>query len=691
LRAASLRRLVSLFMVALFGFVTFIAYLLLPTSSSLLGQAEGALLLSASLGAVTGLLYSVTKGHGFLKRASAHTIIYDLRLPSAVAGLALAGWLFYQFRATGLPLYLIPIPSILVFSLLSLRGVYPFKGTTKAPTLERLSEDRLVRFITGKDRLKKLAEYRSQRFSSLLSESGEIGNPYNLAARSIASSLVAAAVIIPASLVLSVLLWLPLILIAMIPAVLYVYPEVKLRAKASERREGVERELPFFSILVNVLGSAGVSLYSIFNGIIDTKIFVYIRREALLVRRDVTIFGSDPNQSFERLASYHPSRKFSSFLYGYTAKVRSGGDIPAYFMGESGSLLRELEESWARYAGRAGIVGSMMITLFGVIPLMLVVVGVFSPATSMTGLLAFTGVGVPIFTVLLVTMAGRMQPVGEEPLMGNAKRSLLVSLPGLGLGLATGQIWVAATSVLLLFATIYGLSVLDQRREMREIDEALPEFMKDIMEFRRQEYDLNRSILSIAAHDRYTPSFNRILAKVATELKTGTPIDELSVDPKSRLARMVFFVLGQMGRSGGGTVETVYQLTTYTERVVEMKRNTRAEMRPYLLLSYVSPVLLAFGVSFLGGVLSGLGSAARPGLTSLNAAGLGFGSVPPELTQVSNLLVVVSAAALGLIGAKMTDFTVKNTLRASVSMVVAVGALLVMSSLNFASLFHIGT
>jgi archaeal flagellar protein FlaJ len=690
LRITNVGRAVSLFAVAMFALLSFVVYLVLPTQGSLLGQAEGALLLSASLGAITGLLHSLTEGHRFLKRASPHAIIYDLRLPAAVIGLALAGGLFYEFRTSSFPLYLIPIPSLLVFSLLSMRGVYPFMGTTKAPTLKRLSEDRLVRFITGKDRLKKLAEYRSQRFSSLLSKSGEIGNPYNIAARSIASSLVAAVVIIPIALVLSILLWLPLVLLAMIPAVLYVYPEVRLKAKASERREGVERELPFFSILVNVLGSAGVSLYSIFNGIVYTKIFVYIRREALLVRRDVMIFGTDPNQSFERLASYHPSRKFSSFLYGYTAKVRSGGDIPTYLLGESGSLLRELEESWARYAGRAGIVGSMMITLFGVIPLMLVVVGVFSPATSMAGLLAFTGVGVPIFTVLLVAMAGRMQPVGEEPLVGNAKRSLLVSLPGLGLGLATGQLWVAATSVLLLFATVYGLSVLDQRRVMREIDDALPEFMKDIMEFRRQEYDLNRSILSIAAHNRYTPSFDKIMSEVATQLKTGTPIDELSVDPKSRLARMVFFVLGQMGHSGGGSVDTVYQLTTYTEKVVEMKRNTRAEMRPYLMLSYISPVLLAFGVSFLGGVLHGLGSAARPGLSSLSAAGLQFGSVPPELIQVSNLLVVVSAAALGLIGAKMTDFTVKNTLRASVSMVVAVGALLVMSSLNFASLFHIG-
>jgi flagellar protein FlaJ len=122
----------------------------------------------------------------------------------------------------------------------------------------------------------------------------------------------------------------------------YVYPELRLRERANQRQEGVEKELPFFSIMVNVLCSAGMPLYSIFEGITGTKIFASMKREALLVRRDVRVFGADPNSTFERIASDHPSKRFSLFLNGYTSKVRSGGDIPAYLTGESGQLLREL-------------------------------------------------------------------------------------------------------------------------------------------------------------------------------------------------------------------------------------------------------------------------------------------------------------------------------------------------------------
>jgi flagellar protein FlaJ len=711
LRAASIKRFFSYCLVAAFGLLSLYAYLTLPSAASPLDLAEHVFFLDAGMGAVIGLLYSLARRVDFFKLSSGRALAFDLRIPVAVVSGSAAAALFYVYRAVGYPLFIAPVPALLVFTVLALRGVYPLRGTTT--TFAPLTEDRMVKIITRRDRLKRLAEYRATRFSLLLSKSGGIGNPYVLAARSTFQAIMAAAVAIPvaAALVLltslfsgpvvaalpfpravtlGLLVGVPLVLTALVPVLLYVYPELKLGDGINQRKEGVERELPFFSILVNVLGSAGMPLYEIFTGIINTKIFSAIRKEALLIKRDVTVFGTDPNDSFERLASYHPSKKFSTLLYGYTAKVRSGGDIPSYLTGESGSLLRGLEESWTMYAGRAGIVGSMMITVFGVIPLLLLVVGIFSPATSVAGLTGFTAVGVPTFTILLVFMAGRMQPVGEEPLTGAPWRSLLLSLPGLGLGLLAGEPWLGAASMLFLFFTVYGYSVMEQRREMKEIDEALPEFMKDVMEFKRQEYDLSRAIFAIAAHNRYTPSFDRLLSRIAAQLKTGTPLDEMNVDARTRLGRMTLFILGQMGRSGGGTVDTVYQLTAYTTKVVEMKKSTQAEMRPYVMLSYISPLLLAFGVTFVGGVLSSFSSRVQPGLSAVNLSGLSIGTLPPQLFQVSDLLIVVSAAALGIIGAKMTDFTVKNTLRASVNVVIAVVATYALSALNLASLFHIG-
>ena len=152
---------------------------------------------------------------------------------------------------------------------------------------------------------------------------------------------------------------------------------------------------------------------------------------------------------------------------------------------------------------------------------------------------------------------------------------------------------------------------------------------------------------------------------------------------------MAFFVLGQMSHSGGGTVETVYQLSAYTSKVVEMKRATQAEMRPYMVLAYASPVLLAFGVSFVEAILQSFSSAVRPGLAGFRPSGLLVGTMPQAMLDVSNLLIVVSAAALGIIGAKMTDFTVRNTLKASANVVIAVVATYAMPVIGLSSIFHL--
>lgn len=532
----------------------------------------------------------------------------------------------------------------------------------------------------------KLASSRSPRIADLLKRSGRVGNPLAIACSSARGALLCAAVSLPAAGAAGLLLSRWALLLALLPLAFVLAPELKLRDMVARRKEGVEAELPFFSVFVGVLGSAGVPLYSIFRDLARSNVFEALGKEALMVKRDVETLGMNANDAFERMAATHPSRRFSEFLLGYTSKARSGGDVPVYLVGESGSLLRELEESWGRYVARVGIVGSMMITVFGVVPLLLMVVGVFSPGFSIVGLLAFTGVGVPTFTVGLVYMAGRMQPMGEEPIRGKALTAAALALLGVPLGLATSQAWVGVAASLFVFFVAYGLSVRGQLSETRAIDEGLTRFLKDLLEYRRQEYDLAKAVAAIESSGIHNGPFSRLLSRVAAQLRAGVPMDEVKVECRSRMGRLTFLLLGQMSRSGGGTVDTVYQVSSFAERLTGMRKNADAEMKPYLILSYISPVLLAFGVTFVEGVLSSFSSRVAPGFSALRVSGVQLGTIPPGMSQVSDLLIVVSAASLGLIGAKITDLTVRNTLRASLNVALAVSAVVAMAALSSHSL-----
>ncbi len=542
--------------------------------------------------------------------------------------------------------------------------------------------------VAGGALTSRLIRSRSAKLADLLRRSGKVGNPTAMAAASVRNGLRSAVVAAPAALVGALFSpW--FLLAATIPLGIAFAPQLRLGDSVAQRREGVERELPFFVMIVSVLGGAGVPLYTVFEDVAKSDVFRWIGREALIVRRDVEILGMNANDALERLASSHPSKRFSEFLLGYTSKARSGGDVPFYLVGESGSLLRGLEEEWRRYVDRVGIIGSMMITVFGVVPLLLMVVGVFSPGFSMLGLVVFTGLGVPVFTIGLLYMAGRMQPAREEGVRGKVGLAAALALLGTPVGYVTGLVWAGAAAALFIFFTVYGLSVKEQLAERKALDEGLSRFLKDLLEYKRQEYDLARAIVAIEATGKYNEHFSRVLSRVSTQLKAGVPLDEVRVECRSGLGRIAFLLLGEMNRTGGGTVDTVYQVSNFAGRLGGMKENTKAEMKPYLILSYVSPLLLSFGITFVQGVLSSFSSRVEPGFSTLRASGVQLGGVPPGLSQISDLLIIVAAASLGLIGAKITDYTVRNTFRASVNVALAIAAVAIMAALGSHSLTHL--
>lgn len=542
--------------------------------------------------------------------------------------------------------------------------------------------------VDGGTLTSRLVRLRSAKFAELLRRSGRVGNPTAMAAGSVRNAYRAALVAVPAAVVGALIS--PWFLLALaVPVCFSVAPQLRLSDLVAQRREGVERELPFFAVIVSVLGGAGVPLYLVFRDVVNGGVFHWIGREALMLRRDVEVLGMDANDALERLASDHPSKRFGEFLLGYTSKARSGGDIPFFLVGESGALLRNLEEAWGRYAERVGIVGSMMITVFGVVPLLLMVVGVFSPGFSVLGLVIFTGLGVPVFTLGLLYMAGRMQPAREEAVQGRVGLSFALALPAGLVGFIGGQAWLGVASALFVFFLAYGLSVKGQLAETIAQDEGLTRFLKDILEYKRQEYDIARAIVTLEVRGKYNKPFSRVLSRVATQLKAGTPLDEVKVECSSGLARMAFLLLGEMSRTGGGTVDTMYQVSNFAGRLGGMKEKTSAEMKPYLILSYISPLLLAFGVTFVQGVLTSFRSRVAPGFSTFQVSGVQLGALPPGLTQTSDLLIIVAAASLGLICAKITDFTVRNTLRASVNVALAVAAVAMMAAFGSHSLAHL--
>ena len=500
-------------------------------------------------------------------------------------------------------------------------------------------------------------------------------------------SLIAAAVTGPAAIVGSILVSQWFLALFAVPPAVYALPDITLRDRAAQRKESTDAELPFFSLAVGVLAGAGVPLYSILEEVAKGDFFS-LRKEALLVKRDVAVFGMNPVDAIERMALGHPSARFKEFLLGCTSKIRSGGDLGPYLAAESASLLGGVKEGWARYVSRIGLIGSMMVTAFGVVPLLLLVAGVFSPGFSILGLVAYAGVAVPFMTAGLVVLAGRLQPMKLEMARGRTWAGLAAAIPISLAAYHWGNVWESLALGSIAFFVVYGMPVRTQLSEARDFEQGLSRFLKDILEFKRRDYDLARAVVAVSGATEYPAAFDKVLSEIAAQLRMGAPLDEVKVRCRSRIGKLIFHLLGQMARSGGGTVDTVNQLSTFVDRVKESMRETSAEMKPYLALSYLSPLLLAFGVAFVGGVSTSLGGMSKIA-EGIGQSGLQFGAVPGALEQTADVLIVASSASLGLIATKITDMTIRNTAKAAVNVLVAAIAVAVVSFVGPHSLGHL--
>jgi len=100
--------------------------------------------------------------------------------------------------------------------------------------------------VAGSPLTSRLVRNRSAKFAELLRRSGKIGNPTAIAAESVRRTLLSALVAVPAALAGATFsLW--FILAAAVPLGVVLVPQLRLGDCVAQRREGVERELPFFA------------------------------------------------------------------------------------------------------------------------------------------------------------------------------------------------------------------------------------------------------------------------------------------------------------------------------------------------------------------------------------------------------------------------------------------------------------
>ena len=663
----------------------------------MLDKMTAFILFMIPIGALTGLLASdltikSQKGISLMailsrKKAAAPTPAPTptRTLPLHPGRIGLAG-LSLMIPATGLLLiYIFPgsieaeITGAIMIGIGSVVSVYLFITAIRPPPP-------LPWYVALATEVRAIKPEESQKLAQLVRTAGATASPSIVLARYIAMAVIMFFLLIPSGVLLGFAVYygvLPFdiaialisLFILILVAAIY-YPYIKFSQLRGERKRLVERDLPFFAIYASVLQSAGLFLDQAFRRLIGNPLFPGMEREGRIVEKEIRL-GSDPLEAISKLAKDHPSRAFRDFIYGYTAVVRSGWDALAYLTTRVKDYVSEIKLNWKLYAERAGGIGEMLIILYFLSSTLFILIAVVLPYGVESLMMLFNFLILPLVTVVMIQVIDSLIPQPKIKdyyktnilLVGATPFIVLIALSILELD---PMLTLSAAFISLLVAV--GIDYMSQHSEIKGIESALPEFLRDITEYRKIGFPMIRAFFMIKESGRtYNKHFDRLLNVILAQLRAGLRLNKVRVPTRSWLGRFVFWLLGEIEDTGGGTPAILEEFTGLITDLLDSRETARRMLRAYDIIAYLTPffliVFVAIGI-MINDMIKEISSVQ---VAAVKQAGQQLSIQLPILLQPADaaifqakISVIVSSLLLALTMSKAVDLTLRNTIRVAI-------------------------
>jgi flagellar protein FlaJ len=544
---------------------------------------------------------------------------------------------------------------------------FSFRDMMKEVKVREVREDRAVRIVKSIHFLDKIATRIENSIKGDVVKGGMQLDTYAFAAKYSFYSIVLAAIFVPLSLVLAILLSPTMLTLLTIPAIIFYTPSMSAKNKVAERKTNIKDELPFFALLASIMESAKRPLIDAFKATLDKKIFPAMEVEARILLKSIG-FGRNVAGAIDDLASIHPDDVFKHFLYGYTGVLKSGGDVVLYLSDRTREYLASMRFRWQSYAERVSTIGETLVIVFLLLPLLLVIGAITMPAEMVAEISYFSIAAMPMIALVMYFIVKSAQPKTYDILGGDARLGLI------GLAVAaiassfTGQLWMVIALSGAVGAALYGLPVRAQMREIRLTEEALPDFLRNIAEYRKIGYNMRKAVLETASKTKFNPVFDSILEKIAAQMSLGVRLGEVKVVMRSWLGRMTIFILDQIAESGGGTPANIEDLYNFISSYNQLKKEAISSIAIFKMIGYSVPVAIPIMVKVMNGMI---------GSFNLSTGGF-FGGGTASLAIINStvaIVTVVSAGAIAFTMTRATDFTAKNTLNMTILFALSVIAI----------------
>jgi len=512
------------------------------------------------------------------------------------------------------------------------------------------------------------------------------------------SLYISAAILFPVSLFLYYL-YSPIFLgLNLIWLLIFFYPKIQQSSLSKERKKKVEEELPSFVIFSAVLQNVGISLYDSFQLFHKTGLFKSIGKEAMLLKRNVEHFGLSQMEGLEELGRTHKSESFKNLLLGYTSIWRSGGDLSLYLEGRADELFINLKDRYQSYTNNVGTIVEMLVTLLIILPIMIMVASFVMPGSSLEQVTLLATVGIPIFAILMGVAITSIQPASFNRIGLNPNLTVVLAVVGFFIGISAyivlHETWLAIALAIIIPSSISAIIVGRQMKEINKLENSLPQYLRDMTEYKKIGYDIILAIIRLSKENLYNSTFNKKLGEVSILLDNGIdPVTSINATEfRSFFSKISFYLLAYTAELGGGSPKVLETVTRFITNAKQIVKEGKSSIAMLAMIIFVSPVIMAFTASMILNMLGSFDASAfktpsnldnpLPNIPGFSTDFSKLVTITPQFLEMTKTLIVTSSLTAAFVITKAIDFTFYNTWRVTVIGFIAITSIVLMDNLS---------
>jgi len=386
-------------------------------------------------------------------------------------------------------------------------------------------------------------------------------------------------------------------LFLLLPVGIYMLNRYELRAPTIQRKNGVENELLFFSIFCDIMDSTQSKLYHIFEIIIcdDSKLFTWIKKEGIILNRDVTDIGDSPLDALKNLANIHPSRLFAEFIQGYLTSQSAGGrDTGDYLVEKTREYHVLLKQKMSSYVETSDSI--TQIVSFGLImyPIMIILSSTMTSGENLLLLIIFGFFFIPVVIFALIKKIESISPFSPDhipirriPIISSAVTLLICVVIQL-------EYWECLIFPLIIWSIINHIMIRKILTTNYNIDQSIPRFVRDINQSMLGGSSFLKSFNTIQEKKPYSTEFNQILHKIKKDMQIGEQINHimLKIYTTSHLSKLIIRIISYAGDSGEITPSIMEKLAIFSNNYLESKTEINNKTTISIILTYVGSLIV---------------------------------------------------------------------------------------------------